>query len=85
MGKVFYPWGLVCKVEYCGTERQDGVIALGASYIQGLMSGFLAGGLTCKIELVTWNQRIPPFLHLCVRHLQCKYSEQLLDTGNVLD
>src|SRR5260221_13487031 len=44
--------------------------------------------LACKkegINLVTWNQRIPPSLHLCVRHLQCKYSEQFLDRGKVLE
>src|SRR5260221_7165413 len=41
----------------------------------------------CKrgINLVTWNQRIPPSLHLCVRHLQCEYSEQFLDRGKVLE
>src|SRR5260221_10122100 len=38
-----------------------------------------------KINLVTWNQRIPPSLHLCVRCLQCEYSEQFFDRGKVLD
>ena len=63
-------------------------MALGASYIRELMSGFFInrlGDSHVKKELVTWNQRIPPFLHLCVRCLQCEYSEQLLDTGEVLD
>ena len=86
---MFCPLEWVCKVKYCRTEKQDGVIALGASYIRELMSGFFINRLgdshVIKINLVTWNQRIPSPLHLCVRRLQCEYSEQFLDTGKVLE
>ena len=58
-----------CKVKYCRTEKQGGVMALGASYIRGLKSRFFIIRLrSCMymIESSIFLSKNPPFLYLGV-------------------
>src|SRR5258708_40067725 len=50
-GRVFYPLELVCRVEYCRTERQDGVLVveLRISEVDVRVSLYSGRGVECTI------------------------------------
>src|SRR5260370_33678075 len=71
-GKVFYPLELVCKVEYCRTEKQDGVMVVGLriSEVDVRVSIYSGKGVVCTkkvIKVLVYKNPPPHFLILvCV-------------------
>jgi len=67
---VFYPLELVCRVEYCRTERQDGVMVVGLriSEVDVRVSLYSGRGVECTIVDPSFSlSESPPFLILvCV-------------------
>src|SRR6266436_9033154 len=80
-GRVFYPLELVCRVEYCRTERQDGVMVVGLriSEVGVRVSLYSGRGVECTIGDPSFSlSESPPFSHTsvcCVRRLLCEHSE----------
>ncbi len=67
---MFYPLELVCKVEYCRTEKQDGVMVVGLhiSEVDVWVSLYSGWGVVCTIIIPSYSLvKIPLFLILvCV-------------------
>src|SRR5258708_24557303 len=86
-GRVFYPLELVCKVEYCRTEKQDGVMVVGLriSEVDVRVSIYSGKGVVCTkkvIKVLVYKNPPPIFSYscvCCVRRLLCEHSELFLD------
>ena len=62
---MFYPLELVCKVEYCRTERQDGVMVVGLriSEVDVRVSLYSGRGVECTIVDPSFSLSESPFSH----------------------
>ena len=91
---MFYPLELVCKVEYCRTEKQDGVMVVGLriSEVDVRVSIYSGQGVVCTkkvIKVLVYKNPPPHFLILmcvlCIRCLLCEHSELSLIEVKSLD